>query len=205
MNDDIMVGFWEEKRRCIEYASEMRDIPYLNMDVAIVDKNRVFNLTDNVNREEAIGELAKVTKDIEMAIRIEAGLFEFILCKASNEDINYGIMPSMYRSQLDEILLNIDPNAYLKNHGLIRKLKTINPQEVAFMTPHQMHEESWQEYVDRMKIREDKKNNKATTDLYECYKCGERKCQMVQLQTRSADEPMTKFITCQVCYHVFKQ
>lgn len=195
----------ENDRRCMEFASEMRDIPYLNMNSVTMDEDRVFALSNNVNREEAVGELAKVTKDIELSIRIEAGLFEFILCKSSNEDINYSIMPSMYKSQLDEILLNINPNTYLKNTRLTLALKTMNPQELAFLPPHKMHEESWQEYIDRMNIRENKKNNKKTTDLYICHECGERKCQMVQLQTRSADEPMTKFITCLVCYHVFKQ
>ena len=41
------------------------------------------------------------------------------------------------------------------------------------------------------------------TDLYKCYKCKERKCKVIQLQTRSADEPMTNFITCLVCFNTF--
>ena len=57
----------------------------------------------------------------------------------------------------------------------------------------------------RGKKKEYKKNNMAATNLYKCYKCGERKCQVMQMQTRSADEPMTNFVTCLVCHNNFKR
>lgn len=41
---------------------------------------------------------------------------------------------------------------------------------------------------------------KAETDIFKCSKCGQRKTSYRQLQTRSADEPMTTFVTC-VCGH----
>merc|ERR1712166_36111 len=43
-----------------------------------------------------------------------------------------------------------------------------------------------------------------TTDQWQCDKCGEKKCTYYQLQTRSADEPMTTFITCQNCGNNWK-
>ncbi|KNC46881.1 transcription elongation factor S-II [Thecamonas trahens ATCC 50062] len=39
----------------------------------------------------------------------------------------------------------------------------------------------------------------AETDMFKCGKCKERKCTYYQLQTRSADEPMTVFVTCTNC------
>lgn len=39
----------------------------------------------------------------------------------------------------------------------------------------------------------------ASTDQFLCGKCKNRKCTYYQLQTRSADEPMTTFVTCTVC------
>eukprot|EP00238_Polyblepharides_amylifera_P001647 CAMPEP_0196572972 /NCGR_PEP_ID=MMETSP1081-20130531/2936_1 /TAXON_ID=36882 /ORGANISM="Pyramimonas amylifera, Strain CCMP720" /LENGTH=302 /DNA_ID=CAMNT_0041890499 /DNA_START=75 /DNA_END=980 /DNA_ORIENTATION=- len=42
-------------------------------------------------------------------------------------------------------------------------------------------------------------NQQASTDQFKCGKCGERKTQYYQLQTRSADEPMTTFVTCVNC------
>ena len=37
------------------------------------------------------------------------------------------------------------------------------------------------------------------TDEYKCGKCKQRKCTYYELQTRSADEPMTTFILCLEC------
>ena len=39
----------------------------------------------------------------------------------------------------------------------------------------------------------------AATDIYKCGRCKKRECTFYQLQTRSADEPMTTFVTCLNC------
>ena len=38
-----------------------------------------------------------------------------------------------------------------------------------------------------------------STDLLKCGKCRERKCTYFEMQTRSADEPMTVFVLCNNC------
>lgn len=45
---------------------------------------------------------------------------------------------------------------------------------------------------------------KATTDQFKCGRCGQRKTTYYQLQTRSADEPMTTFVTCVNCNNHWK-
>ncbi|KAI9485568.1 MAG: transcription elongation factor S-II [Benjaminiella poitrasii] len=44
----------------------------------------------------------------------------------------------------------------------------------------------------------------AETDMFKCGKCGGRKCTYFQMQTRSADEPMTTFVTCVGCGNHWK-
>ena len=44
----------------------------------------------------------------------------------------------------------------------------------------------------------------ATTDMYKCGKCKQNKTVYYKLQTRSADEPETTFITCVNCNHKWK-
>mmetsp|Transcript_11503 Transcript_11503/g.23391 ORF Transcript_11503/g.23391 Transcript_11503/m.23391 type:complete len:229 (-) Transcript_11503:3369-4055(-) len=44
----------------------------------------------------------------------------------------------------------------------------------------------------------------ASTDQFRCGKCGKRECTYYQLQTRSADEPMTTFVTCVNCGNRWK-
>jgi len=43
-----------------------------------------------------------------------------------------------------------------------------------------------------------------STDMFKCSKCGKRETTYYQLQTRSADEPMTTFHTCIPCGHRWK-
>mmetsp|Transcript_26665 Transcript_26665/g.67928 ORF Transcript_26665/g.67928 Transcript_26665/m.67928 type:complete len:304 (-) Transcript_26665:396-1307(-) len=47
-------------------------------------------------------------------------------------------------------------------------------------------------------------SNQASTDMFQCGKCKQRKCTYYQLQTRSADEPMTTFVTCTNCGNRWK-
>ncbi|KAI9128813.1 hypothetical protein K1719_000296 [Acacia pycnantha] len=45
---------------------------------------------------------------------------------------------------------------------------------------------------------------KGTTDQFVCGKCRKRECTYYQMQTRSADEPMTTYVTCVSCNHHWK-
>lgn len=45
---------------------------------------------------------------------------------------------------------------------------------------------------------------KATTDQFRCGRCGHRKTTYHQMQTRSADEPMTTYVTCVNCNNHWK-
>lgn len=44
----------------------------------------------------------------------------------------------------------------------------------------------------------------AETEGFQCGRCKQRKCRYRQAQTRSADEPMTTFVTCVNCGHKWK-
>ncbi|KAL1921820.1 uncharacterized protein VTP21DRAFT_10462 [Calcarisporiella thermophila] len=44
----------------------------------------------------------------------------------------------------------------------------------------------------------------AETDMFKCGRCKQRKCTYYQMQTRSADEPMTTFVTCVNCGNRWK-
>ena len=44
-----------------------------------------------------------------------------------------------------------------------------------------------------------------TTTMFKCSRCNKRNCSYFELQTRSADEPMTIFITCLDCGKKWKR
>jgi transcription elongation factor S-II len=73
------------------------------------------------------------------------------------------------------------------------------PKLVAFLSPEQLHPEKWDDILKKRQYRIDKEQNMATTDMYQCRKCKERKCKVSSFQTRSADEPATVFICCVIC------
>jgi len=52
--------------------------------------------------------------------------------------------------------------------------------------------------------RGDRHKMEATCSMFSCSKCGQNKTTYYQLQTRSADEPMTTFVTCCNCGHNWK-
>ena len=43
------------------------------------------------------------------------------------------------------------------------------------------------------------------TDVFKCHKCKKRECSYYEVQTRSADEPMTVFVTCLNCKNRWRQ
>jgi DNA-directed RNA polymerase subunit M/transcription elongation factor TFIIS len=72
-----------------------------------------------------------------------------------------------------------------------------------------MNPKRWEILINE-KIKRDKKkfdeNNVASmTDTFLCRKCKGRKCTYYELQTRSADEPMTIFIQCIDCGNRWRQ
>jgi DNA-directed RNA polymerase subunit M/transcription elongation factor TFIIS len=73
---------------------------------------------------------------------------------------------------------------------------------------YSLNPEGWHEFRERQRIREEKDiegDRRIATDRFKCHRCGQKQCSYYQLQTRSADEPMTTFIKCLVCNKEWRQ
>ena len=84
----------------------------------------------------------------------------------------------------------------------------LSPQQFAFMTHQEMNPEHWAELIQQKVKRDASKFNtniEASTDMYTCKKCRSKRCTYYEMQTRSADEPMTIFITCLYCKKHWRQ
>ena len=84
----------------------------------------------------------------------------------------------------------------------------IKSHEIAFMTHYEMCPDKWSKMLHIKSERDKGKFNiniEASTDTFICRKCKSNKTTYYQLQTRSADEPMTTFVTCLDCGNRFKR
>ena len=97
----------------------------------------------------------------------------------------------------------------LKNKEVIDLINndSIKVHTIAFMTHQEMKPEKWIELIKAKSIRDQNKfetNIEAATDTFTCRKCKSKKCTYYQMQTRSADEPMTTFVSCIDCGNRWK-
>lgn len=115
-----------------------------------------------------------------------------------------------YRQTCISVFTNIDTNGYVKNEKLLEKITNgeIKAFRVGSLKPHEMFPEVWQDIMEH-KEKKDKIAHEIRTEhtvkgVYRCGKCKSDRVTYYQLQTRSADEPMTTFLTCASCHKRWK-
>lgn len=143
--------------------------------------------------------------------QMESAIYDYTNkeCKSRNYVVNWdnSYFVNIYIDRLRSITINIMNNEKIKN--LIVKGK-INPYDYVFMSHQEINPERWKQLIKEKTIRDENKfNNKleASTDLFTCPRptCKSTKCTYYEMQTRSADEPMTIFVTCLDCGKNFKR
>ncbi|KAK1340384.1 hypothetical protein QTO34_018953 [Cnephaeus nilssonii] len=113
-----------------------------------------------------------------------------------------------YRNRVRSRISNLkDP----RNPGLRRNVLSgaISTGLIAKMTAEEMASDELRELRNAMTqeaIREHQmaKTGGTTTGLFQCKKCKKKNCTYNQVQTRSADEPMTTFVLCNECGNRWK-
>ena len=107
-----------------------------------------------------------------------------------------------YRHKFLEIIKNLERSPTLKRHILEKKLKT---KDVVDMLPHELHpggpyhtcmEDKMYKDMRKQALLAEAKN---VEGFFTCQRCKSKKTSYYQLQTRSADEPMTTYVSCINC------
>ncbi|KAI6141651.1 transcription elongation factor [Pisolithus tinctorius] len=85
----------------------------------------------------------------------------------------------------------------------------VSPEKFSKMTSEEMMSEERRAADQKIKEENLFKSlgagaQEAETEGFQCGRCKQRKCRYRQAQTRSADEPMTTFVTCVNCGHKWK-
>ncbi len=157
------------------------------------------NIENNIN---------KVIKNNKLARKIERSIFNFAIKESRKKNVirkwenkNFCLI---YVDRFKSLYFNIKKNSYVNNKHFLKKIKIKNMgnEEISNLTHRDMKPKLWKKLIDN-KIKRDeslvKGDISASTDEFKCFKCFQRVCTYYQLQTRSADEPMTTFVTCLKC------
>jgi transcription elongation factor S-II len=137
-----------------------------------------------------------------LAINLERGIYNFIVRKATSENIvkkwSNPFFVQVYLDHARSVFIN------LKSPNLLAAVRTqtIKAQDLPFMTHQELCPDKWAQLIEEKRIRDKNKYEikvEASTDNFQCHKCRSRECTYYQMQTRSADEPMTTFVTCIKC------
>lgn len=159
------------------------------------------NITNKL--QERLEKVGMISDDYnKMAKNLEKGIYNFCVVDAGKKNIvkkwdnEYFI--HIYIDRLRSVFFNLESDYLIE----IVNSKKIKIHEIAFMTHQEMRPSKWKKLIDDKKIRDENKYTpkiEASTDNFTCWKCKSKKCTYYQLQTRSADEPMTTFVTCLSC------
>jgi DNA-directed RNA polymerase subunit M/transcription elongation factor TFIIS len=154
-------------------------------------------------RENVRNKMSPILKcnDHNIVLNLEKGIFNYAIKEATQRKIvkkwENPRFVQLYIDRLRSIYLNL-------NSQIIEQIASgeIPPQNVAFMTHQEFKPEQWSKLIERKMKRDASKyddNIQASTDMYTCKKCRSKRCTYYEMQTRSADEPSTIFVTCLDC------
>ena len=158
-------------------------------------------------RSNIRSKLNLILENEKHCLNLEKGIYNYALKESTNRKVlkkwDNPYFVQIYIDRLRSIYNN------LSNKELIDQIKnvSIKAHTIAFMTHQEMQPDKWKELIAAKTIRDTHKfetNIEASTDTFTCRKCKSKKCTYMQIQTRSADEPMTLYVTCIECGNRWK-
>ena len=163
----------------------------------------MYKVTDVVGfRANIVSMLDKIINNPKNSSNLEKGIYNYCLERADKLKVikkwENQYFVNIYITHLRTIYINI------KNKELLDKLnnKEIKAHKIAYMTHQDMLPSKWKDLIEAKRKRDEiqfEPNITATTDQFTCSKCKSTRVSYYQLQTRSADEPMTTFCSCLDC------
>mgnify|MGYP001300739815 CR=1 FL=1 len=141
------------------------------------------------------------------AVNLERGIFNAAIEAAGERGVvrkwDNSMFVRLYLDRLRSVFRNLSSSEVSEPVRAGR----IQAHTLAFMTHQELRPSRWEPLLAAKKARDAcmyQPQIDANTDNFECRKCGSKRCSYYQLQTRSADEPMTTFVTCINCGNRWK-
>ena len=181
------------------------------------DKQLQINSEKNHIRANTITAMNKLFHGIlteQEVINFEQELYKVSLKEADTKhvikDWSIKLYEAIYLTLVRRIVSNLQSNTYVKNNELLEKYRKniVTVEEICSMNHYSLFESKWKERIEHQNLIEKRHlegNKSMATDQFLCDRCHKRECTYYEMQTRSADEPMTIFINCLNCGKNWRQ
>ena len=146
--------------------------------------------------------LIRIFNDGKMGINCERAIFNYSIKKCMSLRIvtNWKCkeFKNCYKTKSLGVIFNLTNP---KNPMLLQRVLNdeVKPFHIPFMTPRELFPEKWEGLKPGMFTVVLKQDQDVKDGMFQCNRCKSKKVHYYQLQTRSADEPMTTFCTCMEC------
>ena len=138
-----------------------------------------------------------------IVLNAEKGIFNHVikLCKENDQELKWSnkYFIENYAKNARKILANVSYTPNSKD--LINKILTgeIESYVLVKLSHYEMYPDMWNKFYEINMDKATIKQEEISDGMFRCNKCKSMKTTYYQMQTRSADEPMTTFVTCMNC------
>ena len=131
--------------------------------------------------------------------------------KINDKDFRIKEVDMIYRKKVRSIFMNLtnekNPLKANINDGVIKV------KDIPTMKPHELYPKIWEDSFFNiarkewhfLTLQEKMKKNEIIDGAFTCKRCKSKQTTHYSIQTRSADEPMTTYVTCKNCSCVWKE
>lgn len=173
-----------------------------------------FNNIKDVIRQDSVYKIDKYIKNIVKSRYIEKDIYNYCISISKEKNIRRNwediTFKNLYINKIISMIVNLNKNSYVGNKDFLDKINSneIDYKNITKLNMTDIYPENWKDLINK-KIKIDKikyeKDQTAMTSLFKCKKCKSNKCSYYEVQTRSADEPMTQFVSCIECGNRWKE
>ena len=208
----------EEEEEVPAPVKRKRAVIYAKVDTRALQEEIAVDSAPESNplREMCLTNMSFLSDDFtpEEIRSLEKGIFEASYQYAQKQYIARNwktpVFCEVYRQTVRMVFSNLHPQSPVQNTRLRMRVKEgeFPLSAIPFMTAYELFPEKWFALKDKLLQREQKileGNKSRATDQFKCRRCQKSECTYYELQTRSADEPMTIFITCLNCGKEWRQ
>lgn len=153
-------------------------------------------------------EFMKIDENDIIILNMEKGIFNTAIkfCKKNEYALNWSNIhfTKKYSQDARRILANLSYtlNAQDVREKIIKGI--IDPYELVNMSKEELNPEIWEKLKHKTMNKVTIKQTVQEDGIFKCNRCKSMKTVYYQMQIRSADEPMTTFVTCTNCYLKWK-